>query len=370
METIYEEFSKYGSVEDIVMLPEKSCCFLSFKNISVATNAYEAINGNLNIGQNNKPIYLSYVDQIPEKLHHNNGLWPPGLILLENFISELEERTLLDLVIFNSNAGCMKNRQVKHYGYEFRYGTNNVDKNCPLKEKIPPECEFLWTRLTTRNSLFDHFKPDQLTVNYYLPGQGIPSHVDTHSTFEDPIISLSLGSSVVMNFKNDCTSIPVVLPQRSMVIMSRDSRYGWTHGITPKKSDVTVTKSGLTLLRRKTRVSYTFRKVRVGECNCGFTEKCDSHVKRAQKFHVTDDVAVKLENLHVHGVYNVIADHFSNTRHKQWPNVVRFLDMLDCGSLVIDIGCGNGKYLQGDGNAFRVSFHYVTMAIIICGDQF
>lgn len=42
-------------------------------------------------------------------------------------------------------------------------------------------------------------------------------------------------------------------------------------------------------------------------------------------------------------VYEVIADHFSATRYRQWPVVERFLRGLPSGSLVTDVGCGNGK---------------------------
>jgi alkylated DNA repair dioxygenase AlkB len=42
---------------------------------------------------------------------------------------------------------------------------------------------------------------DQLTVNDYMPGQGIPPHVDTHSPFEEIFVSLSLMSGVSMNFR-------------------------------------------------------------------------------------------------------------------------------------------------------------------------
>lgn len=51
------------------------------------------------------------------------------------------------------------------------------------------------------------------------------------------------------------------------------------------------------------------------------------------------------EQTHVHAVYDTIAPHFSSTRHKPWPLVTTFLTSLAPGSLVLDLGCGNGKYL-------------------------
>lgn len=53
----------------------------------------------------------------------------------------------------------------------------------------------------------------------------------------------------------------------------------------------------------------------------------------------------KYEEKNVHEVYEVIANHFSDTRYKPWPVVENFLNSLSCGSLGADVGCGNGKYI-------------------------
>jgi len=52
------------------------------------------------------------------------------------------------------------------------------------------------------------------------------------------------------------------------------------------------------------------------------------------------------ENLHVHAVYDQIASHFSSTRYKPWPIIAEFLDSLPPGSIGLDAGTGNGKYLS------------------------
>ena len=48
---------------------------------------------------------------------------------------------------------------------------------------------------------------------------------------------------------------------------------------------------------------------------------------------------------HVRAVYDRVARHFSSTRFSVWPNVARFLAGVEPGSIVADVGCGNGKYL-------------------------
>jgi len=51
------------------------------------------------------------------------------------------------------------------------------------------------------------------------------------------------------------------------------------------------------------------------------------------------------EQEHVHSVYQQIASHFSSTRYKPWPVVEQFLSSLPVGSIGLDSGTGNGKYL-------------------------
>lgn len=68
--------------------------------------------------------------------------------------------------------GAMKNRKVKHYGYEFLYDVNNVDLNKPLEQSVPECCNFLWEKLEKEGHKYEK-QPDQLTINQYDPGHGV-----------------------------------------------------------------------------------------------------------------------------------------------------------------------------------------------------
>ncbi|CAH1776555.1 unnamed protein product [Owenia fusiformis] len=72
--------------------------------------------------------------------------------------------------------------------------------------------------------------------------------------------------------------------------------------------------------------------------SCIPADSCKSEQQREKEF-------LALEQRHVHDVYDHIAPHFSDTRYKAWPKVQEFLEQLEPGSLVADVGCGNGKYL-------------------------
>lgn len=360
-ETIIEHFGQCGELENILLLPGKSCSFLTFKDIASSQRAYDIYNGKLNIAQNNKPIYLLFCEELPEqyKLSKVWNEFPSGLMIIADFVTLEEEELLVKLCDFDDtdcNLDQMKHRQVKHFGYEFKYDINNVDKNEPLKNKIPECCSALFKRLD--GGPFTNFKPEQLTVNYYKPGQGIPPHVDTHSAFEDPIMSLSLLSAVTMEFRKDQKTLCVNLPRRSLTIMSGESRYAWSHGITPRKFDIIVTKNGLSTLPRSTRISFTFRKILYGQCPCNYKKFCDSQNHENK---IENEVASQIEKLHVHDIYENIFTHFSDTRNKSWPNVWNFVESFDSGSVLIDIGCGNGKYLNENKKFFKVGLFIINI---------
>ncbi|XP_038243396.2 alkylated DNA repair protein alkB homolog 8 isoform X7 [Dermochelys coriacea] len=305
-----------GLVEALLMPPNKPYSFVKYGSTEEAKKAYDTLNGKeitLEDSDQNVTLYVNFVEK---------GL--PGIcsMLLEK---------------------CLKQGYIKH-------------------------------------------KPDQLTINQYEPGQGIPPHIDTHSAFEDEIISLSLGTEIVMDFKHpDGRTVAVMLPQRSLLVMTGESRYLWTHGITPRKFDivhaserqkvgsVTPNVGDLTLNRRGTRTSFTFRKVRRIPCNCTYPSVCDSQQghqrEEAPSFHDSETEAPKLEQEYVHKVYEEIATHFSSTRHSPWPQIVEFLRTLPEGSIVADVGCGNGKYLGINKDLYMIGCDRSQNLVDICGEK-
>ncbi len=54
----------------------------------------------------------------------------------------------------------------------------------------------------------------------------------------------------------------------------------------------------------------------------------------------------EIEKKYVYDIYEKITPHFNHTRYKPWPKIEEFLKSLEIGSLVADVGCGNGKYLH------------------------
>uniref|UniRef100_A0A182QSX5 Fe2OG dioxygenase domain-containing protein n=1 Tax=Anopheles farauti TaxID=69004 RepID=A0A182QSX5_9DIPT len=364
-EALLKEALTHGPVSWVLLPPGKSYSFLQCASKQSAEAIYTALHGICTLGQDGAVLLLAFCLELPLQAHDPWGCdLPPGLLLEHHFIDAEMEKALLDAAAGvgqldetgTEPIATLRHRKVTHFGYEFVYGTNNVDKTKPLERKIPAVCETLWRRLRRLHPQLSWHVPDQLTVNQYEPGQGIPPHVDTHSAFDDPILSLSCAADVVMEFKQPSTGrqICVDLPARSLLIMSGESRYDWTHGITPRKLDtIRAPNGGLTVRKRQLRVSFTFRKLRQdSRCVCPFPRLCDTAQQCVEQVPALLEChAAQVEAENVHRVYNEIAKHFSDTRHSPWPRVEAFVRSLPPGAVLLDIGCGNGKYLASNGAA-------------------
>jgi alkylated DNA repair dioxygenase AlkB len=178
-----------------------------------------------------------------------NFSFPVGLELRENYISIDEERNLIENIDRGNWSTTLK-RRTQHYGFEYDYKKRNVQQ-LNQTQPIPSWCFSLITRLS--REVF-HIVPEQLIINEYQPGQGISKHIDA-PVFGEPIVSLSLGSHCVMVFTMKERRFEILLPPRSLLILSSESRWKWTHEIPSRKSDIV---NGQ-VLKRTRRISLTFR---------------------------------------------------------------------------------------------------------------
>jgi hypothetical protein len=113
-----------------------------------------------------------------------------------------------------------------------------------------------------------------------LISSGIAPHCDAHTPFGDFILSLSLGSHTVMSFCRQSSSggaspplpIHLLLPPRSLLIMSAEARYAATHGIAERARDLVT--DVLPAVPRSLRFSVTLRQARPPHAPQHLRAKC------------------------------------------------------------------------------------------------
>lgn len=185
----------------------------------------------------------------------------PGLKYIPDFLSQKEHS---DLWLATNKEVWITDikRRVQHYGWKYDYKLRSIDYSMYLGE-FPDWVKSVALRLVQKRYMSK--MPDQLIINEYLPGQGIANHVDCEPCFEDTIVSISLGTNCIMDLINLKTKekIEILLEPKSLVIISGEARYNWTHGIAARRAD----NINGTKFERKLRISMTFRNVILSTCN-------------------------------------------------------------------------------------------------------
>ena len=201
---------------------------------------------------------------IPRHLNHpvsgkpglQNSTEVPGLIFCQGFLTPAEESLCIERI--DAAVGIWLNdlsRRVQHYGWRYDYKARVITPDMHIGE-LPDWLRQLAQRLYDETDLFDRV-PEQVIVNEYQPGQGIAMHTD-HRGFGDTVCTISLGDDWEMDFSEDWSDKrPALLPRRSCVLLTGESRSIWQHGIAPRKSELTANGRR----NRRRRVSLTFRTV-------------------------------------------------------------------------------------------------------------
>ena len=182
-----------------------------------------------------------------------------GLHYQPSFLTQEDERKILDAI---DNRGVWLNdlrRRVQHYGYRYDYKSRGIDPSMRAAS-FPGWLSELAQQVIDGLRLDSVF--DQAIINEYLPGQGIYGHVDCEPCFDETIASLSLGSCCIMDFVEPETRrrYKLVLEPRSALLLQGEARYKWKHGIASRKFDEI---NGVRVARSR-RVSITFRRVILG----------------------------------------------------------------------------------------------------------
>jgi alkylated DNA repair protein (DNA oxidative demethylase) len=166
-------------------------------------------------------------------------LEPSGLVYQPDFITEAEERQVLDVLEameFHTITmhGQTARRTVRHFGLDYGYESWKLEPTEPL----PRELGWLQRRAGALAGL-DPEDFAQILVSRYPPGATIGWHRDA-PMFGPKVVGISLAAACRMRFqrgKGDARQVAeIALEPRSAYVLAGAARFAWQHSIPPTKA--------------------------------------------------------------------------------------------------------------------------------------
>lgn len=185
----------------------------------------------------------------------------PGLDIYADFISDKEEKALLDFLEQQEWRTDLA-RRVIHYGGTYclmppRAATSeerqHIESTVLKASPMPHQFDFLTTRMIGRQLYTKATLPKFCIVNEYKEAQGISAHVENFR-FKSPVCGLSLSQGDWMRFhelfnpddgsvrsgkaaeaKRTGRKIDIWMPRRSLLVMTGEAREKWQHEIVRTK---------------------------------------------------------------------------------------------------------------------------------------
>ena len=188
----------------------------------------------------------------------------PGLFLFNNFITKEEEAAILTcLDDASTNPWKHGNFNGSHVGKRWGVHCNLRDRRVGAAEHELPRfvSDLLIPRLH-RIYAIQGIVPNEANAIEYRRQQGhfLTHHVDDRKLSKEPIANLSLAGDCFMVFNNVISlakeSVPVLLEQRTLQVLTGKARYCYSHGIanndllSDRRVSITMRESPMTMTRK------------------------------------------------------------------------------------------------------------------------
>lgn len=180
--------------------------------------------------------------------------YPEGLFYSSNYITKDLEKKIIEWLDRDDGIHWSDklSRRTQHFGGEYDYSKKKLILSDDIPDIDGPLLDVIKLISKPKKGKFN-----QCIVNEYTRNQGIAAHIDSLD-FGEEIVGISLGDDTVMEFTNGSASYSILLEKRSCMMMTKDARYKWKHGIDKKVSyindDEKIIKS-----QSYRRISLTFR---------------------------------------------------------------------------------------------------------------
>ncbi|XP_021346665.1 alpha-ketoglutarate-dependent dioxygenase alkB homolog 4-like isoform X1 [Mizuhopecten yessoensis] len=178
--------------------------------------------------------------------HQDNPIDFTGIKIIQNFVSEEEERSICEEIYKVPFAVSQSGRRKQDYGPKVNFKKKKL--KCDVFTGLPNFSEPLYQRMTEVAELAD-FTPVELCNLEYSPlrGSAIDPHFDDFWLWGERLVTLNLLSDTFLYFIKDGEDVEVKVPlhQRSLIVVYGPARHSWKHGI--HREDITGDRIAITL---------------------------------------------------------------------------------------------------------------------------
>ncbi|XP_060072680.1 alpha-ketoglutarate-dependent dioxygenase alkB homolog 4-like [Ylistrum balloti] len=178
--------------------------------------------------------------------HHGTPVEFPGIKIIQNFVSEEEEKHISEEIYRVPFAVSQSGRRKQDYGPKVNFKKKKL--KCDVFTGLPSFSELLYRRMKEVKELKD-FTPVELCNLEYSPlrGSAIDPHFDDFWLWGERLVTLNLLSDTFLYFVKDGEDMEVKVPlyQRSLIIVYGQARHIWKHGI--HREDITEDRIAITL---------------------------------------------------------------------------------------------------------------------------
>lgn len=291
--------------------------------------------------------------------NHNSYLDCKGILSYKDIITKIFKEKINDItkrLILNIQKS--NNKEENYYTFNFDlYNKTNLNNTLHKNHYIDNDkCYF---------KLRNNMSFNQIYINKYFPGKGRNNTSPfCQNLINDIYFVVNIGSNMIIslneyNNKDNKKQVELFIKPRSILIFTNDSRYKWYYSIKSRKYDLVNEE----LIKRKDLLTITFLYLNNDQQLFSqykyeniYTKLYSSSVSLLIKSNISQKIQglKSIEQTYVYNVNDKIAYHFSSTRYKPWPKIVKFINDLNDFTLIGDIGCGNGKYISYTRNKYII----------------
>ncbi|XP_058854304.1 alpha-ketoglutarate-dependent dioxygenase alkB homolog 4-like [Acipenser ruthenus] len=168
----------------------------------------------------------------------------PGVFLCEDFVSEEEEREMVQQMDLDEWKQSQSGRRKQDYGPKVNFKKRRL--KAAGFSGLPGFSRLVVRRMKEQPVLKDFQPVEQCNLDYHpRRGSSIDPHLDDSWLWGERLVTLNLLSDTVLTMSRastvepQCTGgveVSIPLPRRSLLVLYREARFQWKHSI--RREDV------------------------------------------------------------------------------------------------------------------------------------